>query len=375
MTSPSISKSRRILYYAINGLGIGHAKRLVALARPLRRLARERGVSVEQMFITSCEAGQVLYMERFAYFKLPSLSAAEESGVDKTAYLGFAKEWVRQTLALLAPDAFVVDTFPNGAFNELSGTGSITRNRHLVYRPSRPERAREARFQAALSEYDRLLVPERKENSNTIVPRGLEERTTYYGPVLARDREDLLARDAARSRLGLSGEAFVIYLSFGGGGDPEAEKMLHWVLSGLQDMSNVWVVIGAGPLYRGLPYYRANCIWLTDVSVCELMNAFDIAISAAGYNSFCELMHFGVPTVFVPLSRVMDDQEARAGRAVAAGAGQILLPYAGAQELREAVNRWLSRGVRAEAAERARSLVPRNYAKDMAADILSAACA
>ncbi|HEX6339274.1 MAG TPA: glycosyltransferase, partial [Jiangellaceae bacterium] len=42
-------------------------------------------------------------------------------------------------------------------------------------------------------------------------------------------------------------------------------------------------------------------------------NAFDVAVSAAGYNSFHELLRFGVPTLFLPnLDTALDDQRTRA---------------------------------------------------------------
>jgi hypothetical protein len=40
--------------------------------------------------------------------------------------------------------------------------------------------------------------------------------------------------------------------------------------------------------------------------------AFDFVISAAGYNAYHELIRFGVPSLFVPMSRELDDQPARA---------------------------------------------------------------
>ena len=40
--------------------------------------------------------------------------------------------------------------------------------------------------------------------------------------------------------------------------------------------------------------------------------AFDIAVAAAGYNAFHELIAFAVPTLFVPMPRNTDDQAARA---------------------------------------------------------------
>ena len=49
--------------------------------------------------------------------------------------------------------------------------------------------------------------------------------------------------------------------------------------------------------------------------------AFDAAVAAAGYNAFHELIHLGVPSLFVPMHRETDDQPARARWAAAAGAG------------------------------------------------------
>jgi UDP:flavonoid glycosyltransferase YjiC (YdhE family) len=50
------------------------------------------------------------------------------------------------------------------------------------------------------------------------------------------------------------------------------------------------------------------------------LRAFDIAVSAAGYNSFHELLRFGVPTLFLPnLETSLDDQRTRANYAASQG--------------------------------------------------------
>ena len=41
--------------------------------------------------------------------------------------------------------------------------------------------------------------------------------------------------------------------------------------------------------------------------------AFDLAVSASGYNSFHELLRFGIPTLFIPnQDTALDDQRGRA---------------------------------------------------------------
>ena len=51
------------------------------------------------------------------------------------------------------------------------------------------------------------------------------------------------------------------------------------------------------------------------------LRAFDATVSAAGYNAYHELIRFGVPSLFVPMRRQTDDQEARARYAETSGVG------------------------------------------------------
>ena len=53
--------------------------------------------------------------------------------------------------------------------------------------------------------------------------------------------------------------------------------------------------------------------------------AFDLAVSASGYNSFHELLRFGIPTLFIPnQDTALDDQEARARFASDKGLAHML---------------------------------------------------
>ena len=59
--------------------------------------------------------------------------------------------------------------------------------------------------------------------------------------------------------------------------------------------------------------------------ISRYFRALDFAVAAAGYNSFHELVGFGVPTAFVPNpSMPLDDQPARARWAADAGAALCL---------------------------------------------------
>ena len=101
--------------------------------------------------------------------------------------------------------------------------------------------------------------------------------------------------------------------------------------------------------------------------MAECLAAFDLALSAAGYNAVHELLHHGVPTAFVPVAKGIDDQKARVARAVAAGAAL----RADAATLADALRRLTDAPTRAGLARPARALVPPGGAEAAARAILS----
>ena len=90
------------------------------------------------------------------------------------------------------------------------------------------------------------------------------------------------------------------------------------------------------------------------------MAASDVAISGAGCNSFNELMHLGVPTIFVPMTTKADDQHARALRAQIAGAGMVITPQEISGLIPPTLKTWRDSTVRETLSNNARRLVPHN---------------
>src|SRR4051812_4088241 len=62
----------RVVCYAVNGTGVGHITRLLAIARWLRRYAAALDRRLEIWFLTSSEADGLVFAEGFAAFKIPS---------------------------------------------------------------------------------------------------------------------------------------------------------------------------------------------------------------------------------------------------------------------------------------------------------------
>ena len=354
----------RIVSYAVNGSGVGHLVRLIAINRWIRRYAQHAGVKAEIWFLTSSEADGLLLDEKFASFKLPSKTVVGEAGIDKLAYLALAKQWVWHSLGLLRPDLFIVDSFPRGSFGELLSALDLARQRAFVYRPLKAELAERADFQAMLPLYDAIIVPEDEGVCPIWVPDAVRSRVRHTGPILVRERAELLGLQAARQKLGIPEGAESVLVTAGGGGDPGSERHITQVLDVLPE--GVHAVVAPGPLYRGAQRHGARISWVTHSAAVEWLSAIDLAVCAAGYNTWNELMFVGVPALFVPQDKIADEQDVRARRAETAGAAWI----GGIDQVVPCLEALRDRQVRERRIAAARALSPRNGARRAAAELM-----
>lgn len=335
-------KTLRVVSYAINGRGVGHLVRQLAILRWVRRYSAVLGIATECWVLTTSEADTLARREGIPAFKLPSKAMVRDAGIEPTRHLAVARQWVMNAVAGLAPDILVVDTFPGGSFGELLPVLEIVPTRVLVARAVRDDIAREPAYAALLPLYQRTIIPDE---------RGV-------GPILLREREELLERDAARAALGL-GDRRAVYVTLGGGGDEMAPRVLPALTDRL--VARGWhVVVGAGPLYLGAERRGPHITWMDRYVPLELLAGVDAAVSAGGYNSVTELLFAGVPTVFLPQPRIADDQEGRAKAVTDAGAGRL------ARSLDEVPDLLEAPGDPAIA----RALVPHNGARAAAAQVL-----
>jgi UDP-N-acetylglucosamine--N-acetylmuramyl-(pentapeptide) pyrophosphoryl-undecaprenol N-acetylglucosamine transferase len=295
----------RIVSYAINGRGMGHLVRQLAILRWIRRLLGLLDRSCECWVLTSSEADTLARREGVPSLKMPSKAMLRDAGLEPARYLRIARSWTLNALAGLAPDLLLVDTFPGGSFGELVSGLELAQRRVLVARRVKPGFAEADGYRALLPLYHRVITPD----------------GGGVGPILLREPYELLERAEARAALGVPEGRRAVYLSTGGGGDPGAAQTLTALAAALGERWHL--VVGAGPLYQGPELRGPGVTWLSRYLSCELLPGVDAAVSAGGYNSFHELMSAGVPTVFLPRPRVADDQAERARRAEAAGAGRV----------------------------------------------------
>ena len=304
-TGPAPRRRIRVVSYAINGRGMGHLVRQLAILRAMRRICAVLELRFEPWILTSSEADTLARREGFCALKMPSKAMVKDAGLDAARFLRIARTWVLNTIAGLQPDLLVVDTFPGGSFGELLAALELAPQRALVARRVKPGFAEQDSYAGLLPLYQSQIHPD----------------DSGCGPIMIRSREELLPRAQVRTQLGVPKGARAIYLSVGGGGDLRAPEILPKLVESLRGSCHL--VVGAGPLYQGPELRGPGITWLSRYVPMELFNGLDGAVSAGGYNSFHELMHAGVPTVFLPQPRIADDQGERVMRAVSAGAGLL----------------------------------------------------
>ena len=360
-------KRLRIVSYAINGRGVGHLVRQLAILRWIRRYGALLGINTEVWVLTTSEADTLARREGVPAFKMPSKAMMRDAAIDPARWLAVGRQWVMNAVAGLSPDVLVVDTFPGGSFGELLPVLETVPTRVLVARAVKDDIAAEDAYRALLPLYQKAIVPdEPPRETNGRASTGMHEnngaaRTSSgicVGPILLREREELLDREAARAALGVTRDR-AVYVTLGGGGDEAAARTLPVLTDRL--VARGWhVVVGAGPLYIGPERRGPHITWMDRYVPVELLAGVDAAVSAGGYNSVTELMFVGVPTVFLPQPRIADDQASRARAAVAAGAARLAASLDDIPDLLDAPGDPAA----------ARALVPHNGARAAAAEIL-----
>jgi UDP-N-acetylglucosamine--N-acetylmuramyl-(pentapeptide) pyrophosphoryl-undecaprenol N-acetylglucosamine transferase len=304
----------RILFYASNGLGVGHLTRLLSVAHAIVRLEPSHEIA----FITNSEAGPFPDETPFYAIRIPGRSRARMGKLTPKSYFQSSRPLILQAVASFDPHVLVTDTFPEGPERELLPVMEWPIRKAFLFREQNPERWPSDGYAQALRPYQKILVPH--EEGSVFLPRafGDDPRIRWVGPVVY--PSPIHTREHARERLGIGHGETAILLSFGGGGDPHAFRRAHDSAVFLRK-KGISVFHAPGPLSRDLPPGITAREWLPLWPVKPWLRGFDGVIAAGGYNTVHEILEAGVPALFVPFERALDSQDQRIDRLVKDGMG------------------------------------------------------
>ena len=166
-------------------------------------------------------------------------------------------------------------------------------------------------------------------------------------------------------------EGFIVFVAFGSGGDRRYRRFLDVVFAYAARFPDWTLAVLRPPYYDGhLPVSHGNrVVSFSYFPLAEAWRAFDAAITAMGNNTTTELLHNGVPSIFLPLPGTEDDHLARAARIRDADAG-IILETDSKDRVLPAFEALADPATRHRIAANAARLVPDNGAERAAAMLL-----
>ena len=142
----------RILLCCINGNGLGHITRMLAVARQLRKLEPNHNL----LILTTSEFTNVLAKENIASVKIPSPQVYKKNRRLPLAHITHAIS--AQVVATFQPDLVVVDSSPAGLMGEYLSFLNIVRKRAFIFGMF-PNFIAERRYNFALKYYGLILMP------------------------------------------------------------------------------------------------------------------------------------------------------------------------------------------------------------------------
>lgn len=177
--------------------------------------------------------------------------------------------------------------------------------------------------------------------SKVIVPtEALEELNTNYswgdnvhnvGPIVRAEKQDKAEAEGLRERLSISFDRTIdtlVVSMLGGGVASDRTAQTQMMCSLMERRSKCLHLVVAWPnsiVENGLYGWKNTQVVYT-TQTQQLCQAADLTVSAAGYNTFHELLYTGVPSILIPQSApYLDDQEKRARAASERGLAALVL--------------------------------------------------
>lgn len=293
------SSGPRVLMMSSNGSGMGHLTRLLAYARRLEEHA-------DPIFLSMSQAVPVVGNFGFAYEYLPSAKAL---AMAPRAWDELFVDRVRDCIARTGPDVVVFDgTWPyNGVVRVRESFPTV---RWIWSRRGMWREGANAHQIKKSAWFDEVIEPG---DFAASYDKGATKAAdaTRLDPVTLLDRSELEEPAQSREALGLPQDAPTALISLGAGNINDTGSDIGAATTALLNLG-VQVCVTQPEIARE-SRHNTDVRLIRDYPLSRRYSAFDIVVSAAGYNSFQELMRMGVPSLLVPNnSTALDDQESRA---------------------------------------------------------------
>ncbi len=306
----------RVLFVSSNGVGLGHLTRLLSIAR------RMPG-DIEPVFATMSQAMPIVEQAGYPVEYMPFHVYAN---CDVNTWNEWFPEHLSQIIDFHNARAVVFDG--GNPYGGLLNAVAPRKDTKLVWvrrgmwreNQNNAEAIRRQRF------FDLVIEPtdiaESKDNGATAYNRSV---TVKVPPIRLLDLEEVPGREEAAMRLGLDPHKPAVLIQLGSGSNRDIVTMIDTVVQTLSKYPDIQPMIAEWMIAHQSLNFWPEIRRLRGFPISRFFNAFDVTISAAGYNSFNEIISFGLPAIFMANEHaMMDDQAGRARFAEEQGAGFYL---------------------------------------------------
>jgi predicted glycosyltransferase len=332
----------RIMMYSQDGFGLGHMRRTSSIANQIALVRSDAAI----LTMADSRLGQFFETStNHDYLKLPSILKAGPGDwravslpLPFAAVHAMRRELIRSAVLSYQPHILLVDHMPHGAMGELIPTldalrasGAPTRIvlglRDILDAPEVVRRRWEVEgaYDAIERYYDTVLVYGKREVFDLAEQYGFSpsvaERLRYTGYVCTPQAPRYTTRARAKYIPSSDGATKLIVAMAGGGAD--AYPMMRALLDALPAINarqRSFLALVAGPFMpaeqrrdlearaRGLPA-RVSMSVSDTLSYIE---AADLTIAMAGYNTTMEILHSGKRAILIPRRGPSAEQRMRA---------------------------------------------------------------
>jgi UDP:flavonoid glycosyltransferase YjiC (YdhE family)/glycosyltransferase involved in cell wall biosynthesis len=342
-----------VMMLSSNGAGLGHVTRLMAIARRLH-------ADLRAVIATQSYAASVVQDEGYLTEYIPSRGYLD---ISAKRWNEFLHDRLLHLIEVHKPSAVAVDaTVPyEGLLATIAAHPDIT---WVWVRRAMWKKGSGLRWIERGWAFDVVLEPGEfgaaMDEGPTVAERS---KVIRVDPITYLDADEALDRESARKDLRLSDQPTAL-LQLGAGNINDISTAAARIAACLRD-HGFQVVVAESPIATRPPGAHGMQV-IKQYPLSRHLKAFDLAVSAAGYNSFHELIAFGVPTVFVPNQKTaLDDQVARARFAAGAGVGLAVYEFGGSG-VEDVLKNAVRPDVRAALAERCSELSFSNGASEAA---------
>ena len=299
MTKPTI------ILATSNGIGMGHLTRASAVASELKDFANPIIISM---------ASGVVEVPKIAYVNFEYVPGRDRKWMGRFEWDKYLRDRI---VALIdETDAKIVSFDGVVPYPGIIGIKSIRPKVKLVWvrRGFWQKTSQRHLLNLQSKMMDLIITPGDFGQSYDKGPTAGRSDSTVVKPISIYNQQTSLDKVAARNLLGLDQTRPVVLVQLGIG-EADLNAKMTAALKGLITWPDLQVVLTKEPVTstgENLTPAGLDIKVIRHFPLANVLNAFDAAICAAGYNSVHEELAANIPTLFIPNTRGTDNQAERA---------------------------------------------------------------